>query len=405
MDRGNHMEEGASDPGVRERATWLRIRLTFALLTAFAACFSLGIAQTAAQEWAPPRTVFVPETGHTSDGLFLDLWRAERALLGDPVTEEFKPRSGFSTVHGADTIQYYEHFALVYLPDEAPENQVQTLDLGRQALDSARKPGASHALDRALERTVCPPAGTGCLNVVSSGHTVREPFLSYFTGNAASLLGAPLTEAFRAPDGTRVQYFDNGILRQTGPDEVDPLPLGDIAAGNTGIATAPIEQPEDVPTYSEDLWIAPATPEPAEVAADGGWSAGPGPQQGGWREIVVSISQQRMWAYEDGELVVTSLVSTGVGNVPETVTPVGFHSILSKYDVQTMEGTISDEYYKVEDVPNVMYFDNLGNALHGAYWHNNFGTPMSHGCINLPLDIASWMYGWADVGTPVTVIN
>jgi lipoprotein-anchoring transpeptidase ErfK/SrfK len=394
------MGEGASDPAVRVCARW--IRWAFTLFAAFAACLSLGISQGTAQEWAPPRTVFVPETGHTTDGLFLNLWREERALLGDPVTEEFKPRSGFSTVHGADTIQYYEHLALVYLPDEAPENQVQTLDLGRQALEAARKTGASNALSRALERTVCPPAGTGCLNVVSSGHTVREPFLTYWTtGAAASLLGPPLTEAFRAPDGTRVQYFENGILRQTGPDKVDPLPLGDIAASNSGISTAPVAQPEDVPTYSEDLFVAPAgTPEAADT-----WSAGPGPQQGGWREIVVSISQQRMWAYENGELVVTSLVSTGTAEVPETVTPIGYHTILSKYDVQTMEGTISNEYYKVEDVPNVMYFDNLGNALHGAYWHNNFGAPMSHGCINLPLDIAAWMYSWAEVGTPVTVIG
>lgn len=397
------MGDGASDPGLRSCARW--IRLAFALIAAFAACFSLNISMASAQEWAPPRTVFVEETGHTADGLFLDLWRDERALLGDPVTEEFKPRSGFSTVHGADTIQYYEHLALVYLPDEAPEDQVQTLDLGRQALESARENGISNALGRSLERTVCPPAGTGCLNVVSSGHTVREPFLTYWTtGDAASLLGSPLTEAFRAPDGTRVQYFENGILRQTGPDEVDPLPLGDIAAGNAGIATEPITQPEDVPTYSEDLWVAPeATPE--EIAAEEAWSAGPGPQQDGWREIVVSISQQRMWAYENGELVVTSLVSTGTAEVPETVTPIGYHSILSKYPVQTMEGTISNEYYKVEDVPNVMYIDNLGNALHGAYWHNNFGMPMSHGCINLPLDIASWMYGWAEVGTPVTVVS
>src|SRR5690348_819158 len=110
------MGEGASDPEPRTRARW--IRLAFALIAAVAACFSLNLTHTSAQDWAPPRTVFVPETGHTSDGLFLDLWRNERALLGDPVTEEFKPRSGFSTVHGADTIQYYEHFALVYLPDE-----------------------------------------------------------------------------------------------------------------------------------------------------------------------------------------------------------------------------------------------------------------------------------------------
>ena len=109
------MGDGATDPRPRTCARW--IRFTFALVAAFAACLSLNIGNTSAQEWAPPRTVFVEETGHTTDGLFLNLWRDERALLGDPVTEEFKPRSGFSTVHGADTIQYYKHLALVYLPD------------------------------------------------------------------------------------------------------------------------------------------------------------------------------------------------------------------------------------------------------------------------------------------------
>ena len=70
-----------------------------------------------------------------------------------------------------------------------------------------------------------------------------------------------------------------------------------------------------------------------------------------------------------------------------------------------MAGVINDEEYNVPDVPDVMYFDNDGNALHGAYWHNNFGTPMSHGCVNLPLDVAHWMYEWAPIGTPVTVVK
>jgi lipoprotein-anchoring transpeptidase ErfK/SrfK len=111
-----------------------------------------------------------------------------------------------------------------------------------------------------------------------------------------------------------------------------------------------------------------------------------------------------MWAYEEGQLVMSSLVSTGTAEVWETTTPIGHWSILSKYEVQDMEGTISDEYYFVADVPDVMYFDNLGNAIHGTYWHNNFGTPMSHGCVNLPLDVAAWMYEWAPVGTAVSVI-
>ena len=132
--------------------------------------------------------------------------------------------------------------------------------------------------------------------------------------------------------------------------------------------------------------------------------AGPGPQQGGDKEIVVSLSAQTLWAYEGGGLVLSTLVSTGTAETPETTTPIGHFTVLTKYDVQTMEGTINGEPYRVEDVPYVMYFDDLGDALHGAYWHSNFGTPMSHGCVNLPLDVAEWLYGWAAIGTPVSVI-
>jgi lipoprotein-anchoring transpeptidase ErfK/SrfK len=69
-----------------------------------------------------------------------------------------------------------------------------------------------------------------------------------------------------------------------------------------------------------------------------------------------------------------------------------------------MEGVLGGEYYNVPDVPNVMYFTNQGHALHGAYWHNNFGNPMSHGCVNLPLDVAAWMYDWAPMGMRVTIV-
>jgi lipoprotein-anchoring transpeptidase ErfK/SrfK len=59
----------------------------------------------------------------------------------------------------------------------------------------------------------------------------------------------------------------------------------------------------------------------------------------------------------------------------------------------------------VPDVPWVLYFTNSGHALHGTNWHNNFGTPMSHGCINLPMDVAAWLYDWAPLGTPVLVVQ
>ena len=86
------------------------------------------------------------------------------------------------------------------------------------------------------------------------------------------------------------------------------------------------------------------------------------------------------------------------------VTPLGEWAVHTKLDMQTMEGVIAGEHYRVEDVPWVMYFDDRADALHGAYWHNNFGQPMSHGCVNLPLDVAEFLYHWSDIGTPVTII-
>ena len=396
--------------GPRVRAACWRVRAfrsvtaTTLILALTAFLFPLG---ASAQGWSAPRTVFVPSTGHTTDGLFLDVWREQRDLLGDPITEEFRPRTAFTAAEDADVIQYYEHVALVYLPDEAPENQVQTLDLGRQALEEANDAGMSLALQRALERAVCSPASAGtCANIVASGHTVRGPFLAQWQEDeTAAWLGVPLTESFRAPDGTRVQYFENGILRQTASGSVEPLPLGRIAAERAKLDMEPIEQPQDVPVYDESLFIPPPDATPVEDTGPDDWWLGPGPQQGAWKEVVVSLSAQTMWAYEESEMVMSSLVSTGTAEVAETATPIGYHSIINKIDVQTMEGTISGEYYRVEDVPYVMYFDNNGNALHGTYWHSNFGAPMSHGCVNLPMDFAAWMYAWADMGTAVSVVS
>ena len=68
-----------------------------------------------------------------------------------------------------------------------------------------------------------------------------------------------------------------------------------------------------------------------------------------------------------------------------------------------MEGVIGGEYYNVPDVPWVMYFTGVGHAIHGAYWHNNFGAVMSHGCVNLPVGFAAFLYDWAPDGTRIEI--
>ncbi len=143
---------------------------------------------------------------------------------------------------------------------------------------------------------------------------------------------------------------------------------------------------------------------PARARAQEWVDPGPGRWQLGEREVVVSLWQQRLWAYEGEQVALATYVSTGTAETWETETPVGQWRVLAKLWSETMAGTVNGEAYRVEDVPWVMYFTDQGHALHGTYWHSNFGAPMSHGCVNLPMDVAEWMYGWALEGTPVTVV-
>ena len=184
-----------------------------------------------------------------------------------------------------------------------------------------------------------------------------------------------------------------------------------VAAPLAALAFSPLAARFTAPAAAEGETASFAQPPMALVPGAPEWAANaalaypaPGRWQVGDKELVVSLSQQRLWAYLGEQPVLSTLVSTGTAETWETETPVGQWRILVKYEIQDMEGTVSGEAYRVEDVPHVMYFTNQGHALHGTYWHNNFGTPMSHGCVNLPLDVADWMYGWALEWTAVTVI-
>ncbi|HEX2906771.1 MAG TPA: L,D-transpeptidase family protein [Phototrophicaceae bacterium] len=114
------------------------------------------------------------------------------------------------------------------------------------------------------------------------------------------------------------------------------------------------------------------------------------------KAIVVEVDNQRIYAYENGQLVHSHLVSTGL---PATPTVKGDYSIYVKYVADDMQGP---DYF-LPQVPYTMYFFQ-GYGIHGTYWHNSFGRPMSHGCVNLPTDEAEWFFNWAEVGTPVRVI-
>jgi LysM repeat protein len=128
--------------------------------------------------------------------------------------------------------------------------------------------------------------------------------------------------------------------------------------------------------------IAPAIDAPAATVTSG-------------KQIIISLSRSRIYAYEDGHLVRNVLVSTGRAATP---TVRGDFSVIRKVRAQRMVGP----GYNLPNVEWVMYFY-ANYAIHGTYWHNNFGTPMSYGCVNLPNHEAEWFYNWAEHGTPVRV--
>lgn len=121
------------------------------------------------------------------------------------------------------------------------------------------------------------------------------------------------------------------------------------------------------------------------------------------KRILVDRSEQKLYAYEEEELFLESGISTGLDLTP---TPRGTFTIYKKTPSRYMQGPlpgISDQYYDLPGVPWNMYFTKEGGAIHGAYWHTEFGKQWSHGCVNLPLDVARTLYNWAPLGTTVIV--
>jgi LysM repeat protein len=119
----------------------------------------------------------------------------------------------------------------------------------------------------------------------------------------------------------------------------------------------------------------------------------PAASSGRW--IDINLSTQTLTAYEGSTPMFSTLVSTGLA----FPTPVGTYSILYHVQSQRMTGP----GYDLPNVPWVMYFTNRGHAIHGAYWHNNFGQPMSHGCVNMRPDEAQWLYNFTPKGAQVVV--
>jgi hypothetical protein len=189
-------------------------------------------------------------------------------------------------------------------------------------------------------------------------------------GGAVSL---PLAFVYGDPEGVPVECPKGGALTACGrAAKHSRFPFR--AAGRAGY----VERPDGALVRREHVRVAARVDRPDGIPPGAKW-------------VHVNLAEQNFVAYEGDTPVYTSLISTGV---PGHDTPNGLHRVYRKYVTKTMRGP-DDEAgrYRVEEIPWVMYYH--GNyALHGAYWHDQFGEVRSHGCTNIAPDDAKWLYQW-----------
>lgn len=217
-----------------------------------------------------------------------------------------------------------------------------------------------------VQATVAPATSTAVADTV-----VRGRFLSANSVQAAAI-----------PHPTATPLA--GLLhKKVSQAAGTPPPTWTVTPSPTATPTA---TPTPVPTFISES----TAPQPVLRPI------GVGPNE---RWIDVNLTQQRLVAYEGDTPVFDTLVSSGTWNHP-TVT--GQFRVWLRFTSQTMDGRRLGYNYYLENVPYVMYFYQ-DYALHGTFWHNNFGTPMSHGCVNLPTPAAEWIFNWSTIGTLVYV--
>jgi len=126
------------------------------------------------------------------------------------------------------------------------------------------------------------------------------------------------------------------------------------------------------------------------------------------KRIDVDLKQQIVTAYEDDKLVFTARVATGgryrtPDGVRNFFTIPGEHRIFRKIAGQLMAGGTSgyDGYY-LPGISWVPYFTSSGIAFHGTYWHNDYGAPRSHGCVNMLPEDSQWVFRWTMPAYPIT---
>ena len=325
---------------------------------------------------------FSPTSHHVSDRAgFLNFWRENGGVLifGYPLSEE--------VVEDGRIVQYFERARFEYHPEHAgTADQVQLSLLGRDL--TAGRAFADVA-----------PAD-GARFFAETKHNLSGKFLSYWLKRGGlRVFGYPISEPFDevSPiDGaTRLtQYFERARF-ELHPEELSGFYQSEERALGIQLAALHEVQLTDLGRQAAQK-VGRAFSTSTQLAGAPDWSPTIWP-----RRVEVDLSAQRLTAYEGDTPVYHAPVATGKDGFN---TPTGTFAIYSRTPLEAMSGSMGGETWYVPNIPWVQYIVG-GVAFHGTYWHDRWGTGfrLSHGCVNLNIDDAQWLYEWADIGTQVDI--
>ena len=357
------------------------------LASASAAAGALRLPSVAAGQTANPlaaETVYFEETGHSVSGAFLRFWRQYGLeAFGYPISEAFDD-AGVQN-------QYFQRARF----ELAPDGSVRLGLLGIEAGGTAPAPAAET------------PLPEGAVVAPETGHSVAGAFRSAYQQWRATL-GPPIgPELHVGPGDAYVQYFAHARL------EYDPFGglrrglIGEEIGTARGVPMNPVIQPAASVTWREYLGALVADEAERRAFAARVTNNAPFVPGFGQKWVLVNLNQQRAYAYEHVRQIFTDLISSGRSD--KGLSTRGVFSINRRIANEIMDSTSIGypkghaKYYRLENVLYTQYY-NGGEALHYAWWHANFGQPMSYGCINMRLTTARWFWDWATIGTPVVVV-
>ena len=316
----------------------------------------------------PPDAVYAPKSGHHISGPFLRWWLQNdgESILGWPVSEPEEI--------GGKQVQFFQRGALSNSGADPVEHGIEPMHLGRTwGLENDPQALAPGAGDR-----------SSVFWFGRTGRGVHPAFWqSFVDGGGAGAFGYPISGVV-AREGGRVQLFTRARLRLT-ESGVGADPLGYWEASRLGVATRPVPRNESAPVYSPMLF--------SEGFGD--------PNE---RRVEVDLPRQVTTFFQGDRVVRRSVVSTG--RVPGW-TPNGMWRIfLRKLDERMVGGQPgTTDFYDLTNVYFTQYFTTQWHALHYAWWHDEFGTVQSHGCVNLKLADADWAWRFCSRDTPVVIRN